>query len=122
MKTYIKTLTSFGIATLLMCWGGCKKEPQTTVPKVKIYDNAISVSYTSANVTGEVTNEGSSSVTERGFIYGKQGESRQDTMYCGNGAGEHEDSHWHRRRCRHRRTAGGCYRRGLRTSTLQCYD
>jgi len=88
MKTYIKTLTSFGIATLLMCWGGCKKEPQTTVPKVKIYDNAISVSYTSANVTGEVTNEGSSSVTERGFIYGKQGESRQDTMYCGNGAGE----------------------------------
>ena len=62
----------------------CKK---STPPTVTISNN-ISVTQTSANVTGEVTNEGSSSVTERGFIYGKQGESRQDTMYCGSGVGE----------------------------------
>lgn len=85
MKTNIKTLSFVGVTTLMLCFVACKK---STPPTVKIYDNAISVSYTSANVTGEVTDEGSSPVTDRGFVYGKQGEARQDTMYCGNGAGE----------------------------------
>lgn len=85
MKTNMKALDLLGIAALMACLVACKK---STPPTVKIYDNAISVSYTSANVTGEVTDEGGSSVTDRGFIYGKQGEARQDTMYCGNGGGE----------------------------------
>lgn len=85
METNIKTLTFVGMAILALCFGACKK---SAPPTVKIYDNAISVSYTSANVTGEVTDDGGSPVIDRGFIYGKQGESRQDTMYCGNGAGE----------------------------------
>lgn len=85
MNTNIKTLSFVGVATLMLCFAACKK---STPPTVKIYDNAISVSYTSANVTGEVTDEGSSPVTDRGFVYGKQDDARQDTMYCGNGAGE----------------------------------
>jgi len=85
MKTDLKTLNLIGLAALMVCFVACKK---STPPTVKIYDNAISVSYTSANVTGEVTDEGSSPVIDRGFVYGKQGEARQDTMYCGNGAGE----------------------------------
>lgn len=85
MKTKTKLSYIFAIATFALCFASCKK---STPPTVKIYDNAISVSYNSANVTGEVTDEGSSPVTDRGFIYGKQGEARQDTMYCGNGGGE----------------------------------
>ncbi len=93
MKTNIKTLIFICIAILLVGLVACKKDPQTTQttvkkPTVKIYDNAISVSYTSANVTGEVTDEGGAAIIDRGFVYGKQGEGRQDTMYCGNGGGE----------------------------------
>lgn len=84
MKTN-RILGLIGIAAITVCFVNCKK---STPPTVKIYDNAISVSYTSANVTGEVTDEGSSPVTDRGLVYGKQGEARQDTMYCGNGGGE----------------------------------
>lgn len=84
MRTKTKLLYILGVALLAISFAACKK---STPPSVKIYD-AISTTYTSANVTGEVTDEGTSSVTERGFIYGKQGESRQDTMYCGSGAGE----------------------------------
>lgn len=85
MKTNMKTLKLIGLVALMLCFVACKK---STPPTVKIYDNAISVSYTSANVTGEVTDEGSSPVTDRGFVYGKQGEAKQDTMYCGSGGGE----------------------------------
>lgn len=84
MKTNFKLLVFLVMATLMFFFAACKK---STPPTVTISNN-ISVTQTSANVTGEVTNEGSSSVTERGFIYGKQGESRQDTMYCGSGVGE----------------------------------
>lgn len=84
MKTNFKLLVFLVMATLMFFFAACKK---STPPTVTIRDN-ISVTQTSANVTGEVTNEGSSSVTERGFIYGKQGESRLDTMYCGSGSGE----------------------------------
>lgn len=85
MKVKTKSSYVFAIAVFTLCFASCKK---STPPTVKIYDNAISVSYTSANVTGEVTDEGGTPVTNRGFIYGKQGETRQDTLYCGNGAGE----------------------------------
>ena len=77
-------MNAFALAAFALCFFACKK---STPPTVTISNN-ISVTQTSANVTGEVTNEGSSSVTERGFIYGKQGESRQDTLYCGSGLGE----------------------------------
>ncbi|MBO6024092.1 MAG: hypothetical protein J6P83_04480 [Bacteroidales bacterium] len=85
MRSNINLLNFFCIAILALGFVACKK---STPPTVIIYDNAISTSYTSANVTGEVTDEGSSRVTERGFIYGKQGDARQDTMYCGSGVGE----------------------------------
>lgn len=84
MRTKTAILNAFALAAFALCFFACKK---STPPTVTISNN-ISVTQTSANVTGEVTNEGSSSVTERGFIYGKQGESRQDTMYCGSGVGE----------------------------------
>lgn len=84
MKTNGKLLVFLGLATLVLFLAACKK---STPPTVKIHET-ISTTYTSANVTGEVTDEGSSSVIERGFVYGKQGESRQDTMYCGSGTGE----------------------------------
>lgn len=84
MRTKTTILNAFALAAFALCLFACKK---STPPTVTISNN-ISVTQTSANVTGEVTNEGSSSVTERGFIYGKQGESRQDTMYCGSGLGE----------------------------------
>jgi len=84
MRTKTTILNAFALAAFALCFFACKK---STPPTVTISNN-ISVTQTSANVTGEVTNEGSSSVTERGFIYGKQGESRQDTMYCGSGSGE----------------------------------
>lgn len=84
MRTKTTILNAFALAAFALCFFACKK---STPPTVTISNN-ISVTQTSANVTGEVTNEGSSSVTERGFIYGKQGESRQDTMYCGSGLGE----------------------------------
>lgn len=85
MKAKALLLYIFAIAVFALGFASCKK---ITPPTVKIYGNNISVSYTSANVTGEVTDEGSTPVTDRGFVYGKQGETRQDTMYCGNGAGE----------------------------------
>lgn len=84
MRTKTTLLNTLGVAIMALSLAACKK---STPPTVTISNN-ISVTQTSANVTGEVTNEGSSSVTERGFIYGKQGESRQDTMYCGSGVGE----------------------------------
>lgn len=83
MRTKTTMLNAFALAAFVLCFFACKK---STPPTVTISDN-ISVTQTSANVTGEVTDEGSSPVTERGFIYGKQGESRQDTMYCGSGVG-----------------------------------
>ena len=84
MRTKTTLLNTLGVAILALSLAACKK---STPPTVTISNN-ISVTQTSANVTGEVTDEGSSSVTERGYIYGKQSESRQDTMYCGSGAGE----------------------------------
>lgn len=84
MKTNTKLLVFLGMAMLVLFFAACKK---STPPTVKIYDT-VSTSYTSANVTGEVTDEGSSSVIDRGFVYGKQGESMQDTVYCGSGIGE----------------------------------
>lgn len=84
MRAKTTLLNTLGVAIMALSLAACKKSAPPTVT----ISNNISVTQTSANVTGEVTNEGSSSVTERGFIYGKQGESRQDTMYCGSGMGE----------------------------------
>ena len=84
MRAKTTMLNAFILATVALCFFACKK---STPPTVTISNN-ISVTQTSANVTGEVTDEGGSSVTDRGFIYGKQGESKQDTMFCGSGAGE----------------------------------
>ena len=84
MRAKTTLLNTLGVAIMALSLAACNKSAPPTVT----ISNNISVTQTSANVTGEVTNEGSSSVTERGFIYGKQGESRQDTMYCGSGMGE----------------------------------
>lgn len=82
MKT--KFLNIIAVAALILGIIACKKN----VPPTVTIENNISVSYTSANVTGNVTNEGGSAVTDRGFIYGKQGGSKIDTAYCGSGGGE----------------------------------
>ena len=63
----------------------CTKEKIDT-PTVKVYDGAITLSFTSAGVTAEVTNQGGAEVKSRGFTYGLSG-GMMDTVFCGSGTG-----------------------------------
>ena len=63
----------------------CKKET-VAPPTVKAFDGAITVYYTSADVSAEVTDQGGAEVKSRGFVYGLSGGSL-DTIYCGDGIG-----------------------------------
>jgi formylglycine-generating enzyme required for sulfatase activity len=63
----------------------CKKE-KIDVPTVKVFEGAITISYTKASVSAEVTDQGGAEVKSRGFAYGESGGS-MDTIYCGSGTG-----------------------------------
>ena len=63
----------------------CKKD-KTDPPTVKVFDGAITIDYTKASVSAEVTDQGGAEVKSRGIVYGKSG-SKQDTVFCGSGLG-----------------------------------
>jgi len=85
MRINIKKTAFLLVTALAVGFVACKKE-KVELPTVKIFDSTISTTYTTANVTGEVTNEGGASVTSRGFFYSKQG-GKADTVYSGGGKG-----------------------------------
>lgn len=64
----------------------CKKEEAIVLPTVKTFEGAITIDYTQARVSAEVTDQGGAEVTKRGFIYGRSG-GAQDTIFCGGGTG-----------------------------------
>lgn len=63
----------------------CKKE-KIEVPTVKVFEGAITINYTKASVSAEVTNQGSAEVKSRGFAYSTTG-GILDTIFCGSGTG-----------------------------------
>ena len=74
----IMAVVAFGLIT-------CQKE-KIEVPTVKVNDGAITLNYTSAGVSAEVTDQGGAEVKSRGFVYGLSGGSL-DTVFCGSGVG-----------------------------------
>lgn len=74
----IMAVVAFGLIT-------CQKE-KIEVPTVKVNDGAITLNYTSAGVSAEVTDQGGAEVKSRGFVYGLSGGSL-DTVFCGSGLG-----------------------------------
>ena len=63
----------------------CQKET-TNPPTVKVFEGAITLNYTSASVSAEVTDQGGAEVRLRGFAYGQSG-GTMDTIFCGSGTG-----------------------------------
>lgn len=63
----------------------CKKE-KIDVPTVKVFEGAITINYTKASVSAEVTDQGGAEVKLRGFVYGESG-GAMDTIFCGSGTG-----------------------------------
>lgn len=74
----IMAVVAFGLIT-------CKKE-KIEVPTVKVNDGAITLNYTSAGVSAEVTDQGGAEVKSKGFVYGLSG-GNLDTVFCGSGTG-----------------------------------
>jgi hypothetical protein len=66
----------------------CKKDKEEKInpPVVKVFDAAITVNYTKASVSAEVTDQGGAEVKSRGFVYGLPNGS-MDTVFCGSGTG-----------------------------------
>ena len=86
MKNNYKRITAF-VMMAVVAFGliTCKKE-KIEVPTVKVNDGAITLNYTSAGVSAEVTDQGGAEVKSRGFVYGFSGGSL-DTIFCGSGVG-----------------------------------
>lgn len=63
----------------------CKKDT-IAPPTVKVFEGAIILNYTNANVSAEVTDQGGAEVKSRGFVYGVSG-GNLDTVFCGGGIG-----------------------------------
>ena len=63
----------------------CKKET-IAPPIVKVFEGAITLNYTSAIVSAEVTDQGGAEVKSRGIAYGTTG-GAMDTIFCGSGTG-----------------------------------
>ena len=75
MNSIIKRLTAIVMMTVVaLGLLTCKKE-KIDVPAVKVHDGAITLNYTSAGVSAEVTDQGGAEVKSRGFIYGLSGGS-----------------------------------------------
>lgn len=86
MKNNYKRITAF-VMMAVVAFGliTCQKE-KIEVPTVKVNDGAITLNYTSAGVSAEVTDQGGAEVKSRGFVYGLSGGSL-DTVFCGSGVG-----------------------------------
>ena len=70
---------------LMLFYSSCKKET-VAPPTVKVFEGAITINYTKANVSAEVTDQGGAEVKSKGFVYGISGGSL-DTVFCGSGIG-----------------------------------
>ena len=84
MRKTAKAITAI-ILMVTITLLSCKKE-KPIPPTVKIFDESIAINTTKASVSAEVTDQGSSEVKSRGFLYGLPGE-RIDTIFCGSGMG-----------------------------------
>ena len=80
-KNVTKTMTVVSLMAVLMLAAGCKKPAATKVPMVNMLENSAAIGFNNAVLYAEVTDNGGSAVTERGFCYGKDG-SRMDTLFC----------------------------------------
>ena len=79
MKTnYIIATAAFSLLAAMLFATGCKK---TTAPKVAMVESSAAVSYNKALMVAEVIDDGGGTITERGFCYGKMGET-PDTLLC----------------------------------------
>ena len=79
MKTNF-TITTIAVSLLavMVFATGCKK---TTPPTVALVESSVVVSYNKAWMAAEVMSDGGGEIMERGFCYGKQGETF-DTLLC----------------------------------------
>lgn len=86
MKNINKRTTAF-VLMVGFVFGliACKKDT-ITPPTVKVFEGAITLNYTGANVSAEVTDQGGAEVKSRGFVYGISDENL-DTIFCGGGIG-----------------------------------
>ena len=86
MSMHYKRITAVAImAIIAIGLTTCKKE-KIDAPTVKVFEGAITINYTKASVSAEVTDQGGAEVKSRGFAYGKSG-GAMDTIFCGSGTG-----------------------------------
>ena len=79
MKTNFTIATAaFSLLAVMLFASSCHK---TTAPKVAIVESSAAVSYNKALMVADVVDDGGGTITERGFCYGKLGET-PDTLLC----------------------------------------
>jgi hypothetical protein len=79
MKTrFTFSMTVFSLLAAMLFAAGCKK---TTAPKVAMVESSAVLGYDKAVVGAQVVDDGHGTITERGFCYGKPGET-PDTLLC----------------------------------------
>lgn len=79
MKTrFTFSMTVFSLLAALLFAAGCEK---TTAPKVAMVESSAVLGYDKAVVVAQVVDDGHGTITERGFCYGKPGET-PDTLLC----------------------------------------
>ena len=79
MKTnFTKMMAALLVSAVILFAMGCKK---TTAPKVAMVESSAVLGYDKAVVVAQVVDDGHGTITERGFCYGKPGET-PDTLLC----------------------------------------
>ena len=82
MKTNFTIVTAaVSVLAAMMVATGCKKPKKIETPTVVIEESSVVVSYNKAWMIADVTDDGGSEITQRGFCYGKMGEI-PDTLLC----------------------------------------
>ena len=81
MKTNSTYMAAFTLLAVLLLASGCKKHKDVVIPSVVMDESSVVVSYNKAWMTADVTDDGGGTITERGFCYGKMGET-PDTLLC----------------------------------------
>ena len=82
--------TNFTIATaavsllaVMMMATGCKKPKKVVPPTVVVVESSVVVSYNKAWMIADVTEDGGGEIWQRGFCYGKMGETPDTILYTG---------------------------------------
>ena len=82
MKTNIIThLAAVSMLAVMLLVTGCKKPKKIVIPNVAIAESSVAVSYNKAWIVADVVDDGRGTIMERGFCYGKMGET-PDTLFC----------------------------------------